>query len=91
MHRAVRIHHDINHSYVTLELLYYCGVTTYTGITYSSFFIVLQLHPSQSAVVSLVFTPCSPSNTVDILVFINNSLDQTEECFLVKTTYRSSL
>lgn len=47
----------------------------------------LQLQPQETVVIGLQFSPSAQPLAADVLVFINDELDQTEECFLVKTVY----
>ena len=47
----------------------------------------LQLQPQETTAIGLQFSPSVQPLATDVLVFINDDLDQTEECFLVKTVF----
>ena len=57
------------------ETLRFCCVST------------LQLQPQETTAIGLQFSPSVQPLAADVLVFINDDLDQTEECFLVKTVF----
>lgn len=48
---------------------------------------ILKLQSSETVNILLYFSSSSSPQTQDIIIFINNSSDYIEECFLIKTNY----